>query len=361
MSRLIVVDATPYGAGPSGSKRRAIELLTRLPALLPDDVFEVHWARDGGPPPERLRRPNVVHATVDVSCGGGARRWFARARDLARRHREAAFSHLLVDHGPVLASPAVRTIVTVHDLRFLHGYGGLLRGLYGRLRYGALLRRAGAVVAVSHAVADELRSAYGAALASVVAPNAVAPEFTRPNEGAIDAVLARLGVSRPYVLVVGRDEPRKALDAAVDAWRASVGPAGVGLVVAGDAAYRREGVTSIGLQGDAELPALYAGAGWTLVPSLDEGFSLPVVESLACGTPVIASDLAAHRELAEASAGVVLVPVPRGERGDLRWPEAAAALRGIPPSTIRPAHATWDSAALVVANAIRGADARPGA
>jgi len=354
MSRLIVVDATPYGPGPSGSKRRAIELLARLPALLPGDVFEVHWARDGGPLPERLRRPNVVHATVDVSCGGGARRWLARARDLARRHREAPFSHLLVDHGPVPASARVRTIVTVHDLRFLHGYGGLLRGLYGRLRYGTLLRRAGAVVAVSHAVADELRTAYGPALAPVVAPNAVAPEFTRPRDEVVGAVLARLGVTRPYVLVVGRDEPRKALDAALDAWRASVGPAGVGLVVAGDAAYRREGVASIGLQGDDELPALYAGARWTLVPSLDEGFSLPVVESLACGTPVIASDIAAHRELAEASAGVVLVPRPRREGGALRWPEAAAPLSAARPPALVAAPFTWDATAESVAASIRG-------
>ena len=355
MTRLIVVDATPYGPEPSGSKRRATEIVKRLPLLLPGDVFEVHWARDGGAPPDELELDNVVHTTVDVSCRGGLRRWRARARDLKRRHREAAFGHVLVDHGPVIDAPGVRTVVSVHDLRFLHGYGGFLRGLYGRYRYGSVLRRAGAVVAVSNAVRDGIRSAYGDDLEPLVSRNAVAAGFDRPAPEVVAATLARLGVTRPYVLVVGRDEPRKALGAAVSAWSESLRGAGIGLVVAGDARFAPAGVRSLGMLGDVELPSLYAGAEWTLVPSLDEGFSLPVVESLACGTPVIASDIPAHRELAEGARGVSLVAPPSRAASGLVWPEAAIALRGPRPTEIAPPPPTWDDAASVVADAIRGA------
>lgn len=63
----------------------------------------------------------------------------------------------------MLSLPGLRTIVTVHDLRFLHGFAGPLRAAYGRLRFGAALRRAGLVVAVSSAVRDECVARYGLA------------------------------------------------------------------------------------------------------------------------------------------------------------------------------------------------------
>ena len=63
-------------------------------------------------------------------------------RQLAQRHRHAPFTHLLTDYGPVIRPDRVANIVTVHDLRFLHGYGGWLRRLYGRFGYGRMLRRA---------------------------------------------------------------------------------------------------------------------------------------------------------------------------------------------------------------------------
>ena len=353
MNRLIVVDATPYGPEPSGAKRRAVELLRRLPALLPGDVFEVHWARDGGPRPPALELDNVVHATVDVSCRGGAARWRARTRHLERRRREAAYSHLLVDHGPVVAPSRARTVLTVHDLRFLHGYGGLVRGLYGRHLYGRVLRRAAVVVAVSEAVREELRAAYGAGLSPLVARNAPSLAVRAKDDVRVGEVLARLRVAGPYVLVVARDEPRKALRAAASAWGSALRASGVGLVVAGAAGFASDGVTSLGAVADDDLAALYAGARRTLVPSRYEGFSLPIVESLAASTPVLASDLPAHRELAAATgSGLVLVPAPRASDGP--WPEGATALLATPAPVASPPSWTWDDAARVVAAAIRG-------
>nr|MDJ0523684.1 glycosyltransferase [Planctomycetota bacterium] len=284
MTRMVVVDCTPYGPEPSGARRRAVELLRRVPALLPDDVFEVHWARDGGGPPPDLEAPNLVHATVDASCRGGARRWLRRGRDLRRRHAHAAFTHLLTDHGPVVAPERVRNLVTLHDLRFLHGYGGRLRRWYGRRRYGGVLRRAAGVVAVSASVGAEALVRYGLAAERVhVAANAVCAPFRPPDSG-----------ERAGAIVVARDEPRKARGAAVAAAR----EAGLELDVVDDACR------------DEELAARYGRARWLLAPSLLEGFDLPVVEALACGTPVIASDIPPHRDLVEAGArGIVLVPI----------------------------------------------------
>ncbi len=324
MTRLIVVDATPYGPGMSGARRRCEELLQRLPALLPDDVFEVHWAHDGGGPSRSIEADNLVHATVDVSCRGGARRWMRRARDLKRRHAQAPFTDLFTDHGPVVYPRRVRNLVTLHDLRFLHGYGGTLRALYGRFRYGAVLRRAAAVIAVSRSVGDEATRTYDLdARRVLVAANAAADVFRQPPAESV----------RRGALVVGRDEPRKARGAAVAAAR----EAGVALEIVD------------GEIDDMTLAAKYGAAQWLLAPSLLEGFDLPVVEALACGTPVIASDIGPHRDLVDAGAqGITLAGVP-ANNGAWNWPAAVAALRERPPLTAAPPPDTWDDAAEAIA------------
>ena len=301
MARLILVDATAQSGAMSGARRRLVEVLKRLPALLPDDVFEVHWARDGGGPPADLAADNLVHATVDVSCRAGAWRWWARRRDLVKRHRITGFTHLLTDHGPIVAPARVRNIVTLHDLRFLHGYGGWARRLYGRFLYGGALRRAHRVIAVAPHVAAEARARYGLEPARVVvAPNAVTP-----------SVVGVATKERNGALLVARDEPRKARGAAIAAAR----EAGVPLTVV-------EGALP-----DGELARLYAAHRWLLAPSLEEGFDLPVVEALANGTPVIASDIPAHRDLVAMGArGLTLAGMPVEGPAGWSWPAAVAAL-----------------------------------
>lgn len=328
MTRHIVVDCTPYGAVPSGSRRRTEELLRRLPGLMPDDVFEAHWAADGGGPPDDLVADNLVHATVGVSCLGGARRWWRRGRDLAQRLREAAYTHLLTDHGPVVAPERVRNIVTLHDLRFLHGYGGLLRGIYARTIYGRALRQAASVVAVAPSLATEADTRFGLDPARLrVASNAVSPGFHQEP-----------GLERRGVLVVSRDEPRKARGAAVAAAKA----AGLPLTIVDSE------------RDDDVLRRHYARARWLLAPSLHEGFGMTVAEALACGTPVIATDHAAHRDIAGLGAqGIVFVPAPQLRGEAWHWPAAVAALQAEPPSGVTPPTWTWDDAARVVAEAVR--------
>ncbi len=326
MTRLIVVDATPQATPWSGAYRRLVEVLRRLPALLPDDVLEVHWGRGGPGPPAGLVADNLVHATVDVPARGGARAWLARRRDLVRRHRVTGFSHLLTDHGPLVAPERVRNVVTVHDLRFLSGYGSLLQRLYGRLRYGAALARAHRVLAVSPHVAEGLARRLGVDRGRIVlAPNAVA-----------GSLVAGGGGPRAGALVVARDEPRKARGAAV----AAAAEAGLPLTVVDG-----------GLPDEA-LARAYASHRWLLAPSLEEGFDLPVAEALANGTPVVASDVPAHRDLVALGAqGLLLVPPPVRGRGGWRWPGAVRALLG-PPPPVAPPPLAWEAAAEAVARAL---------
>ena len=326
MTRLIVVDATAYWPEPNGARRRAAALMQRLPALMPEDVFEMHWARDAGDPDGGLDGDNLVHATMDVSCRAGGRRWRTRVRQLRDRHRTAPFTDLLVDHGPVLRR--TRTVVTIHDLRFLHGYGGRLRAMYGRLRYGALLRRAARVVTVSDMLRDEVLAFYRLPPEQVVSiPNAAGAPF-EPADGG-----PRVGA-----LVVSRDEPRKAREAA----RIAARLAHIELTV-----MDRE-------QDATQLARAYQRAAWLLAPSLYEGFNMPIVEALACGTPVIASDIPAHRDLMKRGArGLILVPPPEQHGTGWAWPGAVDALASMPPDDVAPPPWTWDDAARAFAEVLR--------
>ena len=76
---------------------------------------------------------------------------------------------------------------------------------------------------------------------------------------------------------------------------------------------------------DARVAERYRAARWLLAPSLLEGYDLPVAEALACKTPVIASDIPAHRDLlVQGADGLVLVPPPVRAEGGWQWPGAVA-------------------------------------
>jgi glycosyltransferase involved in cell wall biosynthesis len=152
-----------------------------------------------------------------------------------------------------------------------------------------------------------------------VVPNGVGPMF-RPGEASA-AVLERLGVQRPYVLNVGTLQPRKNLVAALGAFGGVVAEgAPHTLVVAGARGWRDEAVLAalrqpaararvhvLGRVSDEDLVELYQGADCLLFPSLYEGFGLPVLEAMACGTPVICADRTSLPEVA-GEAGVLVDP-----------------------------------------------------
>ena len=256
-------------------------------------------------------------------------RLWARARMMRKLHAAQPWSAVLVDHGPVPVLPGCRTVVTVHDARWLTRFAPLHRRAYARVRYGAVLRRAHAVLAVGPSLRAQLIDQLHLDPSRVhVAPNAVDGVFIRGGSAA-----------REGALCVDRDEPRKARGGAVAAARA----AGMALRIVDN-------------ESDAgRLAEAYRRAMWLLAPSLEEGFHLPIAEALACGTPVIASDIPAHRDLVEMGArGLVLVALPRKQRGAWTWPEAAEVLRTAPPEDCEPPATSWADTARRVVVACRG-------
>jgi glycosyltransferase involved in cell wall biosynthesis len=207
-----------------------------------------------------------------------------------------------VFHSPwlngALLRPRVPQVVTVHDLVHFKRRGQALRaGLRGRMR-GLAVERTSRLIVPTRVVANDAARLlrFDRERIRVIA-EAPASAFTpRPNEQ-VETVRHRHGVPRDYLLWVGylrRPDPHRRVHALVEA------PRELPLVMVGETGqWARElpGVILTGEVADDDLAALYTGAHAVVMPSEEEGFGLPAVEALACGTPVVACDGPALREV----------------------------------------------------------------
>jgi glycosyltransferase involved in cell wall biosynthesis len=322
---LVVIDADVLGRQRTGDETYVENLLSRLPGLA---AGELRFAA-------LTRRPDLVPSGVEAvhlpARFQEARMIWMVSRALRRLGASLAhFQHAL----PLFcACPAV---VTVHDLSFERDRSvmGLRHRATFRVVVPYAVRRAARVVAVSERTKLDLVDLYGVDPSRIlVTPHGVDPAFS-PGESHGD----------PYLLFVGAVQRRKNPLAAAEAAAAL----GMRLVVVGPGrepsllhALQRRGADVRGYVPRAELVELYRGAAALVLPSRYEGFGLPVIEAMACGTPVVAAPDAALREIAgEAAVFVQAGDVAGGIRKALAERDVlvAAGLR-------RAARFSWDDTA----------------
>lgn len=316
-----VLDARYAGPKPSGIGNYVRALAARLPALAPEADFEF-WLPKGAAP--LSASPRVTHRTLEAPPSGLltlAGPGFLG--ELAPGDLFHTPSNVLGFHVPCPA------LVTVHDTMWLEHLAWCqprpwlrpISGAYFGVGIRRALRHAERVLTVSQASADDIvRLEPSAAKRIVVVPNAHEACFRTPasRETARALAAATLGFTEPYFLVVGQNQPSKGHPLALAAFAAAALP-GYRLVFVqrlevGRGLHRvaeRLGIAkqvhfseSVSLD---RLVSLYQSASALLQPSLAEGFGLPALEGMACGTPVIAHDIPALREVL-GSAGH-LVPV----------------------------------------------------
>jgi alpha-1,3-rhamnosyl/mannosyltransferase len=199
--------------------------------------------------------------------------------------------------GALLHSP-VPMVVTVHDLIPLKTPSELLRGgLRTRLRYMATQRAARLIVPTA-VVADDLMEALQIPSERIhVIPEAAAPAFRPRPPLELQEVRERYALPEHYLLWVGglkTPDPHKRIVPLTRAKRS------MPLVLVGPSAHWAQNLPDVTLTGevhDDDLAAIYTAAHALVFPSSDEGFGLAPVEALACGTPVVACDVPAVREV----------------------------------------------------------------
>jgi glycosyltransferase involved in cell wall biosynthesis len=265
-------------------------------------------------------------------------RWRARVMPCPRLWTHVRLSlEMLAAPPDVLFVPAHvlpivhprRSVVTVHDLGYRHEPQAhrLLDRLYLELstRYNA--RAASQVIADSAATKRDLVQLYGTDPQRItVVPLGVDELFQPVNDAArLAAVRAQYGIPGDYLLYVGTLQPRKNLVRLIEAWNkirnSNFEIRNWVLVIAGKRGWLYEEIFAtvqrLGLEGqvlfpgyvpEEDLPALLSGATAFVLPSLYEGFGLPVLEAMACGTPVIAANVASLPEVV-GDAGLLVDPL----------------------------------------------------
>lgn len=291
MSRL-AIDARMLVEPPDGVSRYSLELLRRVPALMPrDQVFGVG-------------REAAIHRQVP-----GARVLSARSRPagaaeqvelpwLLRSRRVGVF------HATTFSAPAVgggRTVMTLHDMIYLD-----LPGLYGRYldRYfrtatRRLAREAAAVVTVSEFSRRQIERHFQVPAERIeVVPCGIDARFHPASGEEVADLRARLGLPADFLLYVGGFVAHKNVPSLLRAYARVKDAPPLVLCGRGSEGVRPE-IDRLGLasrvltvpgQGHDALPALYTAARAFVFPSRYEGFGLPPMEALACGTPTVVSD-----------------------------------------------------------------------
>lgn len=206
-------------------------------------------------------------------------------------------------------------IVTIHDLLPITHADQCTRTDVAWFRSHALrvARRADAIIAVSQYTKDVIVDLFRIPAERItVVHHGVSESFHPASAAEVADLRARLGLARPYILSVGTAEPRKNLLRLVDAFALLLQDRGADfdLVLAGKAAWGsdslRERIAALGLEARVrvtghiaagDLPTLYSGATVFVMPSLAEGFGMPLLEAMACGIPVIAGNATALPEV----------------------------------------------------------------
>jgi len=330
-AHLLFFGQTYRGAGIS---RYIHNLLAHLPGALGDDEATVflgdrrlpaHLA--GGGLRYALSRLPTVRPPVRIL-------WEQALAPIECRRQRLDLLHSPAYVQPLLAT--CRSVVTVHDLSFVlmpEAFRPANR-LYLALLTRLSVRRADRVVAVSESTRQDVIRLLGVPGEKVaVVHHGIEPEFRPlPDAGRVEQFRRSRGLPERYVLYVGTLEPRKGVPTLLRAYALARRELGIEhrLVLAGGKGWGYGQifglVDELGLRDDVlfpgfvplhELPLWYNGASLFAYPSRYEGFGMPVVEAMACGTPVVTSRSSSLPEVV-GDAGVLVEP------GDV--PGLAAAL-----------------------------------
>jgi glycosyltransferase involved in cell wall biosynthesis len=308
----VAIDATSIPEKPAGAGVYAIELVRAMTAADPRDGYCVFTRGDWFDEATAGRKNWRVKRLPRASARG--RLWWEQ-RSLPRELRAICADVLHSTHHTLpLRGVDARRVVTIHDVTFFRmpERYPLPRRLYMQTLTRLSARVADAVIVPSKTVGEDVERSLKLDGRKIHVVYEAAAERYRPVAPEQARAVARRYVDGDFVLSVGSLEPGKNRARLLEALRMLLQEGlETRLLIAGQPAWRYRGdgelvqrlgledrVTFAGYVPDADLPALYSAATAFAFPSLYEGYGLPVVEAMACGTPVLASNVSATAEVA---------------------------------------------------------------
>jgi glycosyltransferase involved in cell wall biosynthesis len=321
LSLRIAIDAHSVGTGLAGNETYITNLIEALARIDSHNRYTLYVTRRAAVERFKDRWPNFsVQLTLPHTPL--LRVPVTLVRELRRRPVDVL--HVQYTAPPFAPCPVVATI---HDLSFEHLPDTFKRRSHvqRRLTVRRTARRAAQLIAPSEFTCHDIARTYGIAPERInLIPLAAAAGFAPASDAEVARVRAHYRIGGDYILAVGSIQPRKNLTRLVRAYsalrRARPNAKLPQLVLVGKKAWLYDetlraiaecgsarDVSLTGYVPEEDLPALYTGALCFVYPSYFEGFGLPPLEAMRCGTPVIASDRTSLPEVV-GDAGLLVDP-----------------------------------------------------
>ncbi len=316
----IALDGMPFGSKLTGVGHYTLELAGSLAQVAPGDHFTLISPLPVSPSNAALieRRSPENLSLVNLKQGLINRRWWSLGLPLYLRRNSFDLFHGTNYEIPLWWDRP--SVVTIHDLSLLLYPDAHEPRLVRRARWRLPLmaRKAARIITPTEAIKREICSNLEVAPDKVVVtPEAPRRLFKRLEPAQSLELRKRLDIQENFILFVGTVEPRKNLERLVQAFEQILRSTALSpqLVIAGGEGWLMdhfgatindkglaEHVRLTGYLQDEELCALYSSCRVFVYPSLYEGFGLPLVEAMACGAPVVTSDIPSITETVESSA-----------------------------------------------------------
>lgn len=312
----------------SGTGRYTLELARAFQSLSTEATIDCFW------PDGSIRSSKDHPSSLPEESMPPFRRFLKEQWSLPRLVKKKAYDLLHYPVGTGLLFSPARHVLTIHDLCYMRNpdWFPKSRVHYYRMLMGNNARKAARIFADSEATARDVEELLRIPSDRIdVIPLGVDRNFQPASTQDRESLRARLELPKDFFLFVGTLEPRKNLLTLIRAW-ARLPLELPDLVLAGRVGWKlsREELSSLAghksdrlhfldhVPGDL-LPALYSEARAFVYPSFMEGFGLPPLEAMACGTPVITSNTSSLPEVT-GDAAILVSPTKEEElAGALEW------------------------------------------
>lgn len=314
----IAIDIRTLTLPKTGDRTVCLGFVKGLAAIAEAEGLELALIGRKAPPDGLLPQSHAI--TIHMAGRPQGYLWMQRAFPRACRHTQADVA--LIQYMGPFRSPCP-FVTLIHDTvwRTMPQTFPKRNRLVLDLFIPGTIRRAAAVVAGSAFAVGEIERHFPRATGKThVVPYAIDDIFRPVTDPArLAEVRARYGLPEKYILSVGLLQPRKNVEGLIEAYRMLIHAEELrqyGLVITGKKGWMTgpllaaaeslgNAVTFTGYVPDEDLPALYTMASCFVYPSLYEGFGLPPLEAMACGTPVVTSNVASLPEVCGDAATLV--------------------------------------------------------